>query len=58
MRWCKEVTEGTIVDGGNGEGKESKQFNSPISFGFASQGNLDVSRFWNNRILKFEIEIS
>jgi len=55
MRWCEGSKEGTIVVGGNGDGKESNQLNYPVGLSFDEQGNLYVADNGNNRIQKFEV---
>ncbi|CAF4540524.1 unnamed protein product, partial [Rotaria magnacalcarata] len=30
MRWPKEATQGNIIVGGNGQGNQSNQLNSPM----------------------------
>ncbi|CAF1397776.1 unnamed protein product, partial [Adineta steineri] len=43
------------VVGGNGEGDQSNQLNSPDGLSFDDEGNLYVADYWNHRIQKFEI---
>ena len=56
MRWSRGATQGTVVVGGNGEGKGANQFKGPTGLSFDRQGNLYVADMVNNRVQRFSIE--
>ncbi len=55
ISWLKGAREGTIVVGGNGEGKQPNQFNYPIDLSFDRQKNLYVVDSFNHRVEKFDV---
>jgi hypothetical protein len=56
MRWRKGDTQGSIIAGGNGRGKDSNQLNAPVGLSFDRHGNLYVVDTDNHRVQKFNIE--
>jgi hypothetical protein len=58
MRWLEGATQGSIVVGGNGQGKRSNQFNYPTDLSFDRQDNLYVLDSDNHRVQKFHIELN
>ncbi|CAM4950461.1 unnamed protein product [Rotaria socialis] len=57
MHWTQgDKKQGTVIVGGNGEGKGANQFNGPVGLSFDRQGNLYVVDFNNNRVQRFSIE--
>jgi DNA-binding beta-propeller fold protein YncE len=52
----KGATQGNIIVGGNGEGKQSNQLNRPIGLSFDRHGNLYVVDCGNDRVQKFNID--
>ncbi|CAF4720352.1 unnamed protein product, partial [Rotaria socialis] len=57
MRWTQgDKKQGTVVVGGNGEGKGANQFNYPIGLSFDRHGNLYVADEDNHRVQRFSIE--
>ncbi|CAF4644360.1 unnamed protein product, partial [Rotaria magnacalcarata] len=49
MRWPTGAIQGTIIVGGNGQGKQSNQLYYPYDLSFDRYGNLYVVDFGNNR---------
>ncbi|CAF5190286.1 unnamed protein product, partial [Rotaria sp. Silwood1] len=58
MRWPKGATQGTVINGGNGEGSQSNQLNGPVGLSFDRHGNLYVADYENHRVQKFEIALT
>ena len=56
VRWLKGATEGSVVVGGNGQGGQVNQLNSPLDLSFDRQNNLYVVDYSKHRIQKFNIE--
>ncbi|CAF4627807.1 unnamed protein product, partial [Rotaria socialis] len=57
MRWTQgDKKQGTVIVGGQGEGKGANQFNYPIGLSFDRQGNLYVVDWGNARVQRFSIE--
>ncbi|CAF3197710.1 unnamed protein product [Rotaria socialis] len=57
MRWTQgDKKQGTVIVGGNGEGKRANQFNYPVGLSFDRHGNLYVVDHENNRVQRFSIE--
>jgi hypothetical protein len=56
MRWMKGATQGNIIVGGNGEGKQSNQLNYPVGLSFDRHGNLYAIDRGNHRVQKFNID--
>ncbi|CAF4199699.1 unnamed protein product, partial [Adineta steineri] len=56
---CKESCKGSVVVGGNGNGKgqQPKQLNYPKGLSFDVEGNLYVVDCGNHRIQKFDIDL-
>ncbi|CAF4620244.1 unnamed protein product, partial [Rotaria socialis] len=51
MRWTQgDKKQGTVIVGGNDEGKGANQFQYPIGLSFDRQGNLYVDDHYNNRV--------
>jgi hypothetical protein len=45
-----------MVVGGNRQGQQANQFDSPMGLSFDRQGNLYVANYNNHHILKFAID--
>ena len=58
MRWMKGATQGNIIVGGNGEGRQSNQLNWPFGLSFDRHGNLYVVDNGNDRVQKFNIDLN
>ncbi|CAF4517690.1 unnamed protein product [Rotaria socialis] len=57
MRWTQvDKKQGTVIVGGNGQGKGATQFNGPVGLSFDRHGNLYVADEFNNRVQRFSIE--
>ncbi|CAF3429222.1 unnamed protein product [Rotaria socialis] len=57
MRWTQgDKKQGTLIVGGNGEGKGANQLSVPIGLSFDRHGNLYVVDHWNHRVQRFSIE--
>ncbi|CAF3688491.1 unnamed protein product, partial [Rotaria socialis] len=57
MRWTQSgKKEGTVIVGGNGEGKGANQFSSPYGLSFDRHGNLYVADYGNHRVQRFSIK--
>ena len=56
MRWCNGATQGNVIVGGNGEGEQANQLNSPTGLSFDRHGNLYVAERGNERVQRFSIE--
>jgi sugar lactone lactonase YvrE len=49
------ATEGSILAGGNGKGKQMNQLHYPNGLSFDRHGNLYVADCFNHRVQKFEL---
>ena len=58
MCWSSGSAEGRVIVGGNGEGKQSNQFNNPRGLSFDRNNNLYVVDRMNNRIQFFSVDKS
>jgi hypothetical protein len=56
MRWVKGATQGSVIAGGNGRGRQPNRLNEPIGLSFDLHGILYVVDFGNQRVQKFNIE--
>ncbi|CAF3939558.1 unnamed protein product [Rotaria sordida] len=56
MRCPKGATQGSVIAGGNGAGRQSNQLTSPVGLSFDRHGNLYVVDYENDRVQKFNIE--
>ncbi|CAF3728340.1 unnamed protein product [Rotaria socialis] len=57
MRWAQgDKKQGSVVVGGNGEGKGENQLQHPIGLSFDRHGNLYVVDAGNHRVQRFSIE--
>ncbi|CAF4894205.1 unnamed protein product [Rotaria socialis] len=57
MRWAQgDKKQGSVVVGGNGEGKVENQLQHPIGLSFDRHGNLYVVDAGNHRVQRFSIE--
>ncbi|CAF1526781.1 unnamed protein product [Rotaria sordida] len=56
IRWPKGATQGSVIVGGNGAGRQSNQLTSPVGLSFDRHGNLYVVDYENDRVQKFNIE--
>lgn len=54
MWWSEREKQGTIVLGGNGEGRQKNQFSFPIGFSFDGEENFHVADCKNHQIEKFD----
>jgi sugar lactone lactonase YvrE len=57
MRWLKGASEGSIIVGGNAEGKEPNQLNYPEGISFDREGNLYIVSQSSHRGQKFDVAI-
>jgi sugar lactone lactonase YvrE len=55
MRWVKGATQGSVIVGGNGLGRQWNQLSYPIGLSFDRHGNLYVADTRNHRVQKFNI---
>ncbi|CAF5079675.1 unnamed protein product, partial [Rotaria sp. Silwood1] len=56
MRWPKGAKQGSVIAGGNGQGRQSNQLFYPHGLSFDRQGNIYVVDHFNHRVQKFDIE--
>jgi DNA-binding beta-propeller fold protein YncE len=56
MRWVEGATQGSVIVGGNGEGRRSNKLNGPFGLSFDRHGNLYVVDNGNHRVQKFNID--
>jgi hypothetical protein len=56
MRWVKGATQGSIIVGGNGIGRQSNQLNMPTGLSFDRHGNFYAVDNGNHRVQKFNID--
>jgi secreted PhoX family phosphatase len=56
MRWCKEMTRGDVIVGGNEGGEKANQLNMPEGLSFDRYGNLYVVDWGNNRVQKYTMQ--
>ncbi|CAF5154299.1 unnamed protein product, partial [Rotaria magnacalcarata] len=57
LRWTQgDKKQGTVIEGGNGQGAGANQFICPVGLSFDRHGNLYVVDWGNERIQRFSIE--
>ncbi|CAF5146434.1 unnamed protein product, partial [Rotaria sp. Silwood1] len=58
IRWVKGSVEGSVVVGGNGQGKESNQLDTPEDLSFDEEYNVYVSDAENRRVQTFAVDLN
>ncbi|CAF4353303.1 unnamed protein product, partial [Adineta steineri] len=51
MKWRKDAKEGTIVAGGNGQGRNLNQLHYPEGLFVDDLGQIYVADCWNHRVM-------